>query len=128
MQLRTKFTETDAMLFHLECQLIDRDVSICIFIYFFKEKSYLLTSEVGVDVPYESLEFFVVELFRILEAQILDQPTKIDVFGVHLKTQLGHDCLQLVLKLLVFLSELMKSSVENWMQEDFIPGKTILLC
>ena len=128
MQLGAKFTETDAMFFHLECQLIDRDISIGIFIQFFKEKSDLLTCEVGVDVSYESLELFVVELFRVLEAPILDESTKIYVFGVHLKTQLSHNCLQLILELLVFLSELMKGSVENWMQENFIPGKAILLC
>ena len=80
------------------------------------------------DMSYESLESLILELFRVLEAQILDESEEIDVFGVHLKTQLTHNCLELVLELLVFLSELIKGSFENWMKKDLIPRKTILLC
>jgi hypothetical protein len=117
----SKLAEADVVFLHLKGELLGGDASISILIQFLKEEAYFLTGEVGVDVPDEALELLVVQLLRPLEPQVLQQPSQVNVLAVHLKTQLPHHCLQLVLEVLVLLRELLESALEDRMQEDLIP-------
>jgi len=66
-------------------------------------------------------------LLIAMETHTLQHSTQVQVIGIDLETQLRHDHLQFILKLFVCLCILMEVAIEDGMQKDLVPGKTISL-
>jgi len=63
----------------------------------------------------------------VVDAHAAQELVEVDVLGIYLEPQLGHDHLQLVFKLLILKGVLLEVPLEYWMQEHLIPVQPLLL-
>lgn len=106
---------------------MDRDRSVFVGVHLFEEKLDFVFGNIGVNVPQEIAKLRKVELLLVLHAHALQQFVEVDILGVDLETQFGHDHLQFILELCILQGILFEITFEDGMQEDVVPANSMVL-
>jgi hypothetical protein len=121
-----RFDDRDVVFAELFVEFVHFDVAVAVVVDLFEEVLNFLIGDVGVDVSNEYGEFFVAELFGVLEFEGLDEFGEVDVVGVDLEAEFCHYHFEFVFELFVELRVLFEVALEDWVDEDFVPGHPIL--